>query len=439
MFRTIIDHAVVTTRVYVNYNSLPRKSIGCRKMSCDTIIALCIPIGCIALFIEAYYRSNYNDADTSIDAQFIPSNDCIRNNSCNIAHKSNMNDIVQTLERDGIVIIPNVISLATLNGARRYIQKQVHEQQEEEQRAQRGQVNHKLQNLSNISFHLSSNDSNVRQDMIAWIRSNTNNHHTTADNNNTKNHNTTTDNTNSNIELPVPVRFNTSSMSMNYQTTPTEDSNTSTDCTNDELEYCIQFIRGIPYALEQNGYTISSNHRIAKQCQLAIYDGNNTSYYQRHLDTCINTIYELGILEYLRLSDYRQRRLTIILYLNDENRTKHDGGALRCWISKKLQNCTLFHSKNNNRNNVHNDDDGMNDEVNDFFPSFDILPIGGTLVIFQSHRYVWLHTHIFKNIFFICILMRIVKESFIFFLHFIFINYAEWNIKYYHRRWIDLH
>ncbi|KAI2512505.1 prolyl 4-hydroxylase alpha-subunit [Fragilaria crotonensis] len=68
-----------------------------------------------------------------------------------------------------------------------------------------------------------------------------------------------------------------------------------------------------------------------------------------------STLSELGLLEWWRLSDYRQRVTTVILYLNEPDRQESDGGMLRCWANPK-----------------------------DREESFDIVPKGGTLVIFQS-------------------------------------------------------
>ena len=54
----------------------------------------------------------------------------------------------------------------------------------------------------------------------------------------------------------------------------------------------------------------------------------------------------------MRLSDYRGRALTAILYLNDDWSVDRDGGALRCWIKGR--------------------------------EPFDVAPTGGRLVIFDS-------------------------------------------------------
>ena len=88
-----------------------------------------------------------------------------------------------------------------------------------------------------------------------------------------------------------------------------------------------------------------------RQCQLARYTSRGKGY-DRHLDRCALDVYELGLLEWLRLSDYRGRALTAILYLNDDWSVDRDGGALRCWIGER--------------------------------EPFDVAPVGGRLVIFDA-------------------------------------------------------
>lgn len=348
----------------------------------DTIIALSIPIACIGVFIEAYYRTDYDDADTSLDAQFLPSNECIDsyNYFCHTTNTAssfpstaasaeivslsdlnknttNKNTIVQSLERDGIVIIPNAISPTLLLAVR----ENIHLLQQQQQQKQ-GETT--LSQQQPFLFATSGNDSDVRQDKIVWIRRRGSDARSCCNCDTTSSPNTTPND--SDLELGK----GTSLLS------------TKNDIGR-ELEYCIDFVRGIPYALEKNGYTLSNHHRIPKQCQLSMYSGDNISSYQRHLDTCTSTIYDLGLLEFLRLSDYRQRRITIILYLNESNRPIHHGGTLRCWVSKELSQSNDFHSPS--QSNL-SQEEPICKESSTFYPSFDIQPKGGTLVIFQSHR-----------------------------------------------------
>jgi diadenosine tetraphosphatase ApaH/serine/threonine PP2A family protein phosphatase len=127
------------------------------------------------------------------------------------------------------------------------------------------------------------------------------------------------------------------------------------------LHDCIRFLRRIPHWASADDDLV-----VPQQCQLAVYRGDGSASYQRHLDQCRGSVYDLGLLEYWRLRDYRRRRLTAILYLNDPDRPVEEGGALRCWVPK---------------------DQG--EEGDRFHPPMDIVPKGGTLVIFDSTRYVF--------------------------------------------------
>ena len=376
----------------------------------DTIIAITIPLACIGILIEAYYRTDYNDADTSLEAQFRPSNDCIdyynnnnnnRSNHCTSTTTSasssnstvsaettslsdsktttstrNRNSIVETLERDGIVVIPNVISATMLSAVRDNIQSL--QQQPPNSTLIRSddspnERNGTLQRPHYV-FAMSGNDTDVRQDKIIWLRN---------DSNTGNPSHTSSSSSSSKTLYPGRTDMDDSDLAL------VEETCVSTKCSiGHDLEYCINLIRGIPYALEKNGYTLSNDHRIPKQCQLSMYRGDNISSYQRHLDTCISTIYDLGLLEYLRLSDYRQRRITVILYLNEAHRPIHHGGTLRCWVAKELSNdghpSPQSSSQKSSRDNNNNNDAVTGKTI--FYPSLDIQPTGGTLVIFQSQR-----------------------------------------------------
>jgi hypothetical protein len=123
------------------------------------------------------------------------------------------------------------------------------------------------------------------------------------------------------------------------------------------LQHCIQIIRGVGSVLERCNYRVASHLIVPQTCQLAHYPGNGTAGYRRHLDRCTATLAELGLLEYWRLSDFRGRVVTAILYLNDADRSPQDGGALRCWTGD-------------------NDDDDY----------VDVQPVGGTLIVFDANR-----------------------------------------------------
>lgn len=123
----------------------------------------------------------------------------------------------------------------------------------------------------------------------------------------------------------------------------------------DALIHCMKLLRGIPFLLEKFDYATSHSHVVPRQCQLAMYKPDG-SIYVRHLDRCNVSIYEMGLLEWLRASDYRHRVVTAILYLNAPD--WDGGGELR-----------LF-------DNADDDDKRYSD----------IVPSGGKLIIFDSSR-----------------------------------------------------
>jgi hypothetical protein len=217
------------------------------------------------------------------------------------------------LERNGIVVIPNAICPKTIRN-----------------------VQHDIQSYRKMNeLEKTINDEDVRQDVVAWIGEE---------------------------EEEEAVGIN--------------------DSRHPHLFHCVHLIRGIAHSLEQhsyrarrNGSPMETHHKVPRQCQLALYTGNENSGYSRHLDQCDQSIYELGLLEWLRLSDYRSRVITTILYLNEPDRPRSAGGALRCWVAEQDEGSD--HKRGN-------DSDAR--EWGGFLPPFDISPIGGTLVIFQSDR-----------------------------------------------------
>eukprot|EP00933_Yihiella_yeosuensis_P051552 TRINITY_DN49518_c0_g1_i1.p1 TRINITY_DN49518_c0_g1~~TRINITY_DN49518_c0_g1_i1.p1 ORF type:complete len:310 (-),score=57.27 TRINITY_DN49518_c0_g1_i1:202-1131(-) len=154
------------------------------------------------------------------------------------------------------------------------------------------------------------------------------------------------------------------------------------DAIGSDLLQCMEMLRGIAYALEQNSYRGSHSHCVPKLQQLSCYPaGAAAQGYARHLDCNLQSIFDLGPLAWLKASGNRARVITAILYLNDDdwgtvpvsavngdegNSCKRDGGELR-----------LFHGPKW----FATGSDASAGEWRDFT---DIEPRGGTLVIFNS-------------------------------------------------------
>ena len=81
------------------------------------------------------------------------------------------------------------------------------------------------------------------------------------------------------------------------------------------LTACIDFLRGVTYELERHGYVASHSHRVPRTLQLAEYAGQG-AHYVAHLDTCLASIWEMGVSRYFEAVDERGRVITCILYLN---------------------------------------------------------------------------------------------------------------------------
>jgi hypothetical protein len=293
-----------------------------RSVKPDAVLAFAIPAACMAVLAEAFFRTEYADADATAACEFDASSNLIKPHH------------VRELETKGIVVIENAVTATTLRGAR----SNIRDFQKE------GSI---WTNTRVGGFAPSGNDPDVRQDLIAWVRSS----NVSDDEASTRSHH---------------VETQGSLLIVQDKNNRQENSPLGKD-----LLYSIQILRGIPFALEQCGYSASKNHRVPRQCQLAMYPGNGSASYERHLDQCDASVYDLGILEWLRLSDYRERAITTILYLNEPNRPESHGGALRCWVARDID------TKRDNKNR---------NEKDDFRPPFDVKPTGGTMVIFQSGK-----------------------------------------------------
>eukprot|EP00440_Ansanella_granifera_P076660 gb/GFBE01083183.1/.p1 GENE.gb/GFBE01083183.1/~~gb/GFBE01083183.1/.p1 ORF type:complete len:287 (+),score=47.77 gb/GFBE01083183.1/:1-861(+) len=130
---------------------------------------------------------------------------------------------------------------------------------------------------------------------------------------------------------------------------------------------CMRALRGIVDALEAHGYAGSHTHFVPTQLQLGFYPGDSVSRYVRHSDHNSASIRETGLLKWLRASNRRNRSLTVILYLNETTWSSCDGGALRCYHDAPAEPA-----------------DGQQGTPPESYT--DVVPRGGTLVIFDARR-----------------------------------------------------
>jgi len=284
-------------------------------------VALSLPTLCLTFLAEAYFRTDLADADLSPFCSYEPTSQIIQEHH------------VRQLEKDDIVILHNVLSPQMLQGAR----EEVIKFRSIILRSGTGTVD-KLPSItsSNQLFNKNEEDYDVRQDLVAWLR-------------------------------PQSNIGNVSSMPQD----PSQLDSNINEC----LLHCVRLVRGVAHSLDLHGYTRSSSHRVPQQCQLALYVGDSDSGYSRHLDRCQESLFDLGLLEWLRLSDYRFRAVTVILYLNKSERQETEGGALKCWVRR------VEKAQHTNDHSITREDDN-----GEFQCPFDIHPVGGTLVLFNSDR-----------------------------------------------------
>ena len=306
----------------------------------DALVLGLIPLGLLAILGEAYVRSDLDDSERPDECSYPATTKLLQSHH------------VRTLERDGIVVIPNALDHVALQAARKDLFRFLQSSNDDE-------------NDNRIS---TTNAADVRQDRVAWVRTS----------------------------------------SFEEDNTGANDIN-GYDAVGNHMDHCIRLIRGVTHALTEHSYSAHNGsaggsksrnssiqqqqeglppalagikYRIPRKCQLAWYPGDGSALYKRHLDQCNNSVWELGLLEWLRLSDYRARSMTVILYLNQADRPKDHGGALRCWVSKGKGR------RPSKTKETHEDKARDNDSENDalFYPPFDVQPTGGTMVIFESDK-----------------------------------------------------
>lgn len=208
---------------------------------------------------------------------------------------------VRELEKGDMVVLRNVLSKAQLKGVRDEI------------------------SMSTIPWKQHDNDDDVRQDSVCWVRE--------------------SDGQNSDLGLTNGVKERARRQQHG-----------------DGMIHCIKLLRGVPFLLERHGYETSNSYVVPRQCQLSRYLPGGAGYV-RHLDRCVSTLQEMGLLGWLRASDFRHRTVTAILYLNDSE--WKDGGQLRCFDCSEEQ-------------------EGDDDDDRPLFQ--DVNPAGGTLILFDSSK-----------------------------------------------------
>jgi hypothetical protein len=229
---------------------------------------------------------------------------------------------VREIEHQGFTVIPNVLSREQLKEAQQNIGSMMMLSSRQQQNSKNDNNNNKNNKYWSTSVH--GNDNDVRSDSICWIR----------------------------------------------ESDGTSIGDEQREKHGDGLLHAIKLIRGAGYSVESHLYSKSHSHKVPQQCQLSHYSGNSEAIYRRHLDKCDHSMAEMGLFEYLRASDYRGRALTVILYLNDAD--WKSGGSLRC-----------FHTRRRN-NNI--EASGDNEDVDRTAAFTDVVPKGGTMIIFDSSR-----------------------------------------------------
>lgn len=256
----------------------------------DQFFLVAVPVACASTLWEAHVRSDIKDAQTF--------SDCSSDESDRLLPATK----IRQLERDGYLVLDGgSLDAATLAEARRNA--------------------HTL--MKDGALIPSSNDADVRQDLLCWIRE---------------------------------TRLDEGRISFEGVT------NAECSSPGQGLLHCVRLLRGIASSLEKHGYKRAAKLRVPRQLQLGYYPGDGTSNYARHLDACIDSVFDIGLLAWLRVSDYRERSVTAILYLNDPHWGDADlspdlqGGQLRIFKSSVASGDAYV----------------------------DVAPRGGTLVLFDS-------------------------------------------------------
>ena len=133
------------------------------------------------------------------------------------------------------------------------------------------------------------------------------------------------------------------------------------------LSPCITLLRGLGAELDEGAphYVRTTRHRVPLDLQLSCYDGGDTFYAPHRDNPSLNelSITNLGLKGWLEARHYRTRAVTALLYLNEQDWSDEDGGALRVYVDAEPDDMTGSTATR----------------------VLSIKPTGGTLVLFDSH------------------------------------------------------
>eukprot|EP00750_Incisomonas_marina_P010043 INCI16224.2.p1 GENE.INCI16224.2~~INCI16224.2.p1 ORF type:complete len:286 (+),score=36.33 INCI16224.2:211-1068(+) len=136
-----------------------------------------------------------------------------------------------------------------------------------------------------------------------------------------------------------------------------------------DLDACVGLLRGLSSELDDSPmYSRTKNHASPVDLQLSCYDGRK-SFYTAHRDTptfegASTSIFTLGLKGWLQAQHYRKRVVTALLYLNESDwDVERDGGGLRLYLGAE-----------------------PDDDIGDSAKEVQVVnPVGGTLVVFDRY------------------------------------------------------
>ena len=163
----------------------------------------------------------------------------------------------------------------------------------------------------------------------------------------------------------------------------------------DGLQSAIALLRSVPSFLEASStilYERSRDHEVPNLCRLARMPGSGAKY-RPHRDATIYSLWEVGLVGWLKSRGYQRRVLTSILYLNEEQWSDNGGDGdsddseetppaaeLLCTSTEEppraaVGGCLRLHPNASATDRVGETTSGTH---------IDVRPSGGTLVIFDA-------------------------------------------------------